>query len=84
MVTGNAARREIFYVKPNGTDIHSIFYFFALRINLPELGFAFFLLFCACYDIAFGSNYYHIYIFFQSFAFFVVGLGYVGTFISSS
>ncbi|XP_020255479.1 probable mannan synthase 3 [Asparagus officinalis] len=54
------------------------------RINLPELGFAFFLFFCACYDVTFGRDYYHIYIFFQSFAFFVVGLGYVGTFISSS
>lgn len=54
------------------------------RFYLPELGFAFFLFICASYDQSYGSDYYFIYIYLQSFAFLIVGLGYVGSFISSS
>ncbi|ONK73851.1 uncharacterized protein A4U43_C03F230 [Asparagus officinalis] len=51
------------------------------RILLPELGMAVYLLACACYDFAYGKNYYYFYIFPQSIAFLIMGLGYVGTFI---
>ncbi|KAJ6830991.1 putative mannan synthase 4 [Iris pallida] len=54
------------------------------RLYLSELAFAFFLFFCASYDLTFGGRWYFIYIYLQSLAFFVVGLGYVGTFVSSS
>ncbi|KAJ6801239.1 putative mannan synthase 3 [Iris pallida] len=54
------------------------------RIYFSELAFGFFLFFCASYDLTFGNRCYFIYIYFQSLAFFVVGLGYVGTFVSSS
>nr|CAD1826448.1 unnamed protein product [Ananas comosus var. bracteatus] len=52
------------------------------RFTFSEIGFATFLFFCACYDIAFAGKYYYVYIFLQSIAFLVVGFGYVGTFIS--
>ncbi|XP_020571640.1 probable mannan synthase 4 [Phalaenopsis equestris] len=54
------------------------------RFYFPELGFAFFLVLCASYDLTYGADYYFIYIYLQSIAFLIVGLGYVGTFISSS
>ncbi|RWW16439.1 hypothetical protein BHE74_00006085 [Ensete ventricosum] len=40
-----------------------------------------YLVFCGCYDLAFGKNYYYLYLFFQALAFFIVGFGYVGTFV---
>jgi len=49
-----------------------------------ELGVAAYLFFCGCYGIAFGNNHYHIFLFLQSIAFFIVGIGYVGTFIPHS
>ncbi|PKA47100.1 putative mannan synthase 4 [Apostasia shenzhenica] len=54
------------------------------RFYFSELGFAVFLLVCASYDLTFGGDYYFVYIYLQSLAFFVVGFGYVGSFISSS
>ncbi|KAJ3694952.1 hypothetical protein LUZ60_000329 [Juncus effusus] len=45
------------------------------RIYFTEFGFAVFLFFCACYDLAYGRNYYFVYIFLQAIAFFIVGLG---------
>ncbi|XP_042449406.1 glucomannan 4-beta-mannosyltransferase 1-like isoform X1 [Zingiber officinale] len=53
------------------------------RLNLPELGFAAFLFLCACYNLAYGQNYYYVYIYVQAVAFLVVGCGYVGTFITN-
>ncbi|KAG6473226.1 hypothetical protein ZIOFF_067139 [Zingiber officinale] len=53
------------------------------RLNLPELGFAAFLFLCACYNLAYGQNYYYGYIYVQAVAFLVVGCGYVGTFIAN-
>ncbi|XP_042443576.1 glucomannan 4-beta-mannosyltransferase 1-like isoform X1 [Zingiber officinale] len=53
------------------------------RLNLPELGFAAFLFLCACYNLAYGQNYYYGYIYVQAVAFLVVGCGYVGTFITN-
>ncbi|PKA47560.1 Glucomannan 4-beta-mannosyltransferase 9 [Apostasia shenzhenica] len=52
------------------------------RLHALELGVGAFLFFCGCYDLAFGRNHYFIYLFLQGFAFFVVGFGYVGTFVS--
>jgi beta-mannan synthase len=51
------------------------------RLNLLELGTGAYLFFCGCYDLAFGNNHYFIYLFLQAFAFFTVGVGYVGTII---
>ncbi|KAF8403212.1 hypothetical protein HHK36_011311 [Tetracentron sinense] len=54
------------------------------RVNFLELGFGAFLFFCGCYDFAHGKNHYFIYLYLQSIAFFIVGFGYVGTFVPNS
>ncbi|KAJ4756844.1 cellulose synthase like [Rhynchospora pubera] len=54
------------------------------RIKLSEIGFAVFLFFCACCDLFYGGNYYFVYIYLQSISFLVVGLGYVGKYVSNS
>ncbi|PKA59715.1 Glucomannan 4-beta-mannosyltransferase 9 [Apostasia shenzhenica] len=54
------------------------------RLHVLELGMGAFLFFCGCYDWAFGKNLYFIYLFLQAFAFFVVGFGYIGTFMPHS
>ncbi|XP_010940677.1 glucomannan 4-beta-mannosyltransferase 9 [Elaeis guineensis] len=54
------------------------------RLHLLELGVGAYLFFCGCYDVAFGKNHYFIYLFLQAIAFFIVGFGYVGTFVSHS
>ncbi|XP_074366328.1 glucomannan 4-beta-mannosyltransferase 1-like [Apium graveolens] len=51
------------------------------RFNGLEISFGFFMLFCAWYDFNFGKYHYYIYLFLQSIAFFVVGVGYVGTLV---
>jgi hypothetical protein len=51
------------------------------RLHLLELATGAFLFFCGCYDLAFGHNHYFIYLFLQAFAFFTVGIGYVGTIV---
>ncbi|CAN6452329.1 unnamed protein product [Victoria cruziana] len=56
---------------------------FGERLHLLELGFGVFLFFCACYDLANGKNHYYIYLYLQAVAFFVMGFGYVGTFVPS-
>ncbi|KAL1549352.1 Glucomannan 4-beta-mannosyltransferase 9 [Salvia divinorum] len=53
------------------------------RIHLLELATGCYLFFCGCYDFAFGKNNFFIYLFVQSMAFFVMGFGYVGTFVPS-
>ncbi|KAL6559252.1 Glucomannan 4-beta-mannosyltransferase 9 [Orobanche hederae] len=53
------------------------------RIHLFELATGAYLFFCGCYDIAFGRNHYYIYLFVQAIAFFIMGFGYVGTFVPS-
>ncbi|XP_050212219.1 glucomannan 4-beta-mannosyltransferase 9-like [Mercurialis annua] len=57
---------------------------FGERLHLLELGVGGYLLFCGCYDYAFGKNGYFIYLFAQSMAFFIAGIGYVGTFVPNS
>ena len=54
------------------------------RLHLLELGVGAFLFFCGCYDVAFGRNHYFIYLYVQAIAFFIVGFGYVGTFVPKS
>ncbi|RWV82107.1 hypothetical protein BHE74_00028850 [Ensete ventricosum] len=54
------------------------------RLHLLELWTGAYLFICGCYDVAFGKNHYFLYLFLQAIAFFVVGFGYVGTFVSSS
>ncbi|XP_025810950.1 probable glucomannan 4-beta-mannosyltransferase 9 isoform X2 [Panicum hallii] len=55
-----------------------------IRLHILELGVAAYLFFCGCYDVTFGNNHYYIFLFLQSIAFFVVGVGYVGTFVPYS
>ncbi|XP_010243535.1 PREDICTED: glucomannan 4-beta-mannosyltransferase 9 [Nelumbo nucifera] len=54
------------------------------RLHLLELGVGMFLFFIACYDLAYGKNHYFLYLYLQSLAFFIVGFGYVGTFVPNS
>ncbi|KAK1260768.1 putative mannan synthase 9 [Acorus gramineus] len=49
------------------------------RLNFSELALGIFLLLCASYDVAYGNNYYYVYIYLQATAFFIMGFGYVGT-----
>ncbi|KAK1396566.1 Glucomannan 4-beta-mannosyltransferase 9 [Heracleum sosnowskyi] len=51
------------------------------RFNGLEMIAGMFLFSCGWYDFYFGKNRYFIYLFVQSMAFFIVGLGYVGTFV---
>ncbi|KAJ8641450.1 hypothetical protein MRB53_018144 [Persea americana] len=57
---------------------------FGDRLHLLELGFGAFLFFCACYDLAFNKNNFFIYLYLQAIAFFIMGFGYVGTFVPNS
>ncbi|XP_054797306.1 probable glucomannan 4-beta-mannosyltransferase 9 [Prosopis cineraria] len=57
---------------------------FGERINLLELGIGAYLFICGCYDLAFGKNRYFIYLFLQSLAFFIAGVGYIGVFVANS
>jgi len=43
-----------------------------------------YLFFCASYDLAFGKNHFYIYLYLQAAAFFVMGFGYIGTFVPTS
>lgn len=54
------------------------------RIHLLELSVGAYLFFIGCYDLAFGKNGYFLYLFLQSFTFFIAGIGYVGTFVPNS
>ncbi|XP_027363147.1 glucomannan 4-beta-mannosyltransferase 9-like isoform X2 [Abrus precatorius] len=54
------------------------------RLYFLELGVGAYLFFCGWYDLTHGRNHYFIYLFLQSFAFFVVGVGYIGTFVPNS
>lgn len=59
-------------------------YLIVNRVHVLELGVGAYLFLCGCYDVAFGKNHYFIYLFLQSIAFFVAGVGYVGTFVPNS
>ncbi|EXC33914.1 hypothetical protein L484_012804 [Morus notabilis] len=51
------------------------------RLHLLELGVGVYLFFCGWYDVLFGKNHFFIYLFVQAIAFFIMGFGYVGTFV---
>ncbi|GLJ55309.1 hypothetical protein SUGI_1186880 [Cryptomeria japonica] len=51
------------------------------RLHVLELFTGVYLFFCACYDFAFGKNHFFIYLFLQAAAFFIMGFGYIGTFV---
>ncbi|XP_042054359.1 glucomannan 4-beta-mannosyltransferase 9-like [Salvia splendens] len=70
-------------VKPAATTLQRRFNFID-RLNLLELGFGCYLLFCGCYDLIYGKYHFFIYLLLQAIAFFVMGFGYVGTFVPSS
>lgn len=54
---------------------------FVYRIQILELAVGMYLLHCAIYNILFGHNHFFIYLLLQAGAFFIVGVGYVGTFV---
>ncbi|XP_057736402.1 glucomannan 4-beta-mannosyltransferase 9-like isoform X2 [Arachis stenosperma] len=70
------------------TSIYSFHFFSACfdddRLHFWELLVGAYLFFCGCYDLTFGKNHYFIYLFLQSIAFFIVGIGYVGIFVPNS
>lgn len=53
------------------------------RIQILELMVGTYLLHCAIYNILFGHNHFFIYLLLQAGAFFIVGIGYVGTFVTN-
>nr|XP_009793132.1 PREDICTED: glucomannan 4-beta-mannosyltransferase 9-like isoform X3 [Nicotiana sylvestris] len=54
------------------------------RVHLLELFVGLYLWFCGWYDFSFGKSRFHVYLFLQAAAFFVVGFGYVGVFVPNS
>ncbi|KAK1266424.1 Glucomannan 4-beta-mannosyltransferase 1 [Acorus gramineus] len=52
------------------------------RFNFGELGVAFFILSCGFYDVLYVKKGYFVYLFLQGTAFFVAGVGYVGTLVA--
>ncbi|CAI0469454.1 unnamed protein product [Linum tenue] len=54
------------------------------RLHVLEILTGFYLLTCGLYDLAYGQYRYYLYLFVQAIAFFIVGSGYVGTFVSHS
>ncbi|KAJ7269452.1 hypothetical protein O6H91_07G041900 [Diphasiastrum complanatum] len=53
-----------------------------VNIHTPELLIGVYLFGCGCFDLMFGhTHFYMIYLFTQAVAFFVMGFGYVGTFV---
>ncbi|EEC80274.1 hypothetical protein OsI_22257 [Oryza sativa Indica Group] len=54
------------------------------RWTMSEILFSIFLFFCATYNLAYGGDYYFVYIYLQAIAFLVVGIGFCGTISSNS
>ncbi|XP_031395680.1 glucomannan 4-beta-mannosyltransferase 1-like isoform X3 [Punica granatum] len=53
------------------------------RIHVQELMMGTFMLYCAIHDLLFGKDHFFIYLLLQAGAFFVMGFGYIGTFVPS-
>ncbi|KAL3646800.1 hypothetical protein CASFOL_009344 [Castilleja foliolosa] len=51
------------------------------RIHVLEILVGMYLLHCAIYNMLFGQNHFFIYLLLQASAFFIIGLGYIGTFV---
>ncbi|XP_018445345.1 probable glucomannan 4-beta-mannosyltransferase 11 [Raphanus sativus] len=49
------------------------------RVNSKEMIVGIYILFCACYDFAYGNTMLYIYLFMQALAFIICGVGFVGT-----
>ncbi|XP_042045978.1 glucomannan 4-beta-mannosyltransferase 9-like [Salvia splendens] len=75
---GNAVK----VIKPAATNQRR--FKFIDRFHFLELGFGCYLLLCGCYDLIYGKYHFFIYLLLQAIAFFVMGFGYVGTFVPSS
>ncbi|KAK9921151.1 hypothetical protein M0R45_029674 [Rubus argutus] len=54
------------------------------RLHMLELAVGCYLFFCGCYDVVFGKNHFFLFLYIQAFAFFIMGFGYVGTFVPNS
>ncbi|PIA43394.1 hypothetical protein AQUCO_01900047v1 [Aquilegia coerulea] len=54
------------------------------RLHLVELMVGAFLFYCACYDLTHGKNQFFIYLYLQAVAYFIMGFGYVGTFVPNT
>ncbi|XP_068308177.1 glucomannan 4-beta-mannosyltransferase 9-like [Pyrus communis] len=54
------------------------------RLHVLELAVGLYLFFCGCYDFVFGKNYFFMFLYIQATAFFIIGFGYVGTFVPNS
>lgn len=54
---------------------------FGERMHILELLAGLYIFFCAVYDFSFGHNHFYIYLFLQAAAFFIMGFGYIGTFV---
>ncbi|OWM82434.1 hypothetical protein CDL15_Pgr002008 [Punica granatum] len=53
------------------------------RIHVQELMMGTFMFYCAIHDLLFGKDHFFIYLLLQAGAFFVMGFGYIGTFVPS-
>lgn len=51
------------------------------RIHILEMLMGMYMLHCASYNLIYGNDHFYIYLVLQAGAFFVIGLGYVGTFV---
>ena len=51
------------------------------RLHILELLVGLYIFFCAVYDFNFGHNHFYLYLFLQAGAFFIIGFGYIGTFV---
>ncbi|ERN13216.1 hypothetical protein AMTRI_Chr11g150060 [Amborella trichopoda] len=70
--------------KAGGKSVKKFWIRIGGKLHLLELGVGAYLFFCACYDLAFGKNHYFIYLYLQAMAFFIMGFGYIGTFVPHS
>lgn len=53
------------------------------RVHITELLVGMYLCYCGVFDIFYGRDHFFIYLFIQAGAFFVMGLGYVGTYVQN-
>lgn len=49
------------------------------RVHIMEILVGFYLFYCGLFDFRYGQNHLYLYLFFQAGAFFIMGLGFVGT-----
>ncbi|EFJ35401.1 glycosyltransferase family 2 protein [Selaginella moellendorffii] len=54
------------------------------RFHVFHLIVGLYIFFCASYDLAFGRDRYYIYLYLQAVAFFIMGFGYIGTYVPNT